>query len=173
MTADELWAMPEDGFHHHELVKGELITMSPAGFEHGTLAALIASSLVQHVSKHNLGRVAVAQAGYLLSRNPDTVREPDVSFVSAERDVRTRKFFPGAPDLAVEVISPNDTYADVHSKVLEYLAAGTRIVIVIEPEKQLAIVNTLSQTSTLTINDTLTAADVVPGWSLPLRDLFQ
>lgn len=172
MTADELLAMPDDGFHHYELVKGELLTMSPAGYDHGTVAALLAGSLIQHVTKHKLGRVAIAQAGYLLERNPDTVREPDVSFVASKRDLRTRNFFPGAPDLAVEVLSPNDRASEVNGKVREYLAAGTRMVIIIDPEKQTAIVRTPTSTTDLTTDDTLSGGDIIPGWSLPLRELF-
>lgn len=172
MTADELLAMPDDGFHHYELVKGELSELSPAGYDRGTVAALFAGSLIPYVMKHRLGRVAIAQAGYLLERGPDTVREPDVSFVSAARDLRTPKFFPGAPDLAVEVLSPNDLASEVHQKVREYLAAGTRMVIVIDPEKRTALVRTPTSTIDLTINDTISGGDVVPGWSLPLAELF-
>lgn len=172
MTAEELLAMPDDGFHHYELVKGELLTMSPAGYEHGTIAALVAGSLVQHVKKHKLGRVAVAQAGYVLERDPDTVREPDISFVAAERDLRTREFFPGAPDLAVEVLSPSDRATAVNAKVRQYLAAGTRMVVVIEPEKQSATIHTPTATTRLNSDDSLFGGEVVPGWSLPLRELF-
>ena len=172
MTADELLAMPDDGAHRYELVRGELITMSPAGFDHGVIGARIAYHLTRYVSAGGLGVVPSSQTGYVLSHDPDTVREPDVSFVTAKRVIRTSKFFPGAPDLAVEVISPSDSFSEVNVKVLEYLRAGTRLVIVVDPEKQTATMRTRTSTTDLAIDDTLSGGDVVPGWSLPLRELF-
>jgi Uma2 family endonuclease len=108
----------------------------------------------------------------MLTRTPDTVRAPDVSFVRTEQLVDTDHFFPGAPDLAIEVISPSDSYREVRAKVREYIAAGAGMVIVIDPDDQTATVTTRERTTDLTINDTLDGADVVPGWSLPLRELF-
>ncbi|HUP60830.1 MAG TPA: Uma2 family endonuclease [Thermoanaerobaculia bacterium] len=173
MTADELLAMPDDGAHRHELVQGELITMSPAGFEHGVIAGRIALHLGSYVSERNLGIVISSDTGFVVARDPDTVRAPDVAFVRRERVAKTRKYFPGAPDLAVEVISPNDSFSEVYEKVLEYLRGGTRMVIVVDPDKQTAVVRTPASASDLTITDTLTGGDVVPGWSLPLRELFE
>lgn len=172
MTADELLAMPDDGTHRYELVRGELIEMSPAGFDHGVVAGRIARHLAQYVYTHNLGEVPSSDTGYQVARDPDTIRQPDTSFVAAERLLKTRKYFPGAPDLAVEVISPTDSYREVRAKVREYLAAGARMVIVIDPDDQTATVTTPERAVDLTIDDTLTAPDVVPGWSLPLRELF-
>lgn len=172
MTAEELLAMPDGGSHRFELVRGELISMSPAGTQHSKIALRLAQRLANFVDQHRLGEVYGADCGYLTSRNPDTVREPDASFVSARRVVNTEKYFPGAPDLAVEVVSPNDTWIEVDEKVREYLAAGTLMVIVINPRKQTATVRTPNSTTDLTINDTLSGGDVVPGWSLPLADLF-
>lgn len=172
MTADDLLAMPDDRSHRYELVKGELLTMSPAGFEHGLIGSRIQYSLSTYVTARGLGLVLNSSVGYVLSRNPDTVREPDVSFVAADRVVRTRKFFPGAPDLAVEVNSPDDSPRDIKAKVREYLAAGTRLVIVIDPDTETATMHTPTSTTHLTTDDTLSGGDVVPGWSLPLRELF-
>src|SRR5262245_17634313 len=101
MTADELLAMPYDGFHHYELVKGELIEMSPAGADHGDVAMEIGSRLREFVRTRRLGKVYAAETGFLITRNPDTVRAPDAGFVAANRVVKTKKFFPGPPDLAV------------------------------------------------------------------------
>ncbi len=173
MTADELLAMPDDGAHRYELVRGELITMSPAGTDHGDISMEIGSSLRQFVKTHRLGKVYSADTGFLVSRNPDTVRAPDASFVAAARVVSTEKYFPGPPDLAVEVISPHDSYAEIEEKVGEYLAAGTRMVIVVNPRTRTAIESTPAGITKLTIDDTLTGGDVVPGWSLPLRELFE
>ena len=173
MTAEELLALPDDGAHTYELVRGELVTMSPAGGDHGDISMEIGSRLREFVRTHRLGKVYSSDTGFVIARNPDTVRQPDVSFVAAHRVVKTSKYVPVAPDLVVEVISPNDAYSDVEEKVGEYLAAGTRMVIVVDPRRQTATVNTPAGTSKLTINDTLNGADVVPGWSLPLRDLFE
>jgi Uma2 family endonuclease len=170
MTAEELWAMPDDV--HRELVRGELISMSPAGEEHSRIARRLLIRLGSFVEQHKLGESYGTDLGYILERSPDTVREPDVSFVRAERATRTTKLLQGAPDLAIEVISPNDTRSEVGEKVREYLAAGTQMVIVIYPRNQTATIHTPTSTTRLTTDDTLTGGDVVPGWSLPLRELF-
>ena len=173
MTADELLAMPDDGSRKYELVRGELISMSPAGEAHGGVAAIITWSLIDFARKRRLGKVYSSDTGFLVARNPDTVRQPDVSFVIAERVVKTVKFVPIPPDLVVEVISPNDSYAEVEKKVDEYLTAGTRVVIVVNPQLQTATVSTRQGMKKLSIEDTLTAGDVVPGWSIPIRELFE
>ena len=172
MTADELLAMPDDGIRH-ELVQGELIAMSPAGAEHGEVAARLHVSLGSHVRRLKLGETFIADTGFWLSRGPDTVRAPDVSFVRSERLVGTEHFFPGAPDVAIEVTSPSDTYTEVDEKVAAYIAAGARMVIVVNPRAHTATVTTPTGTQRLTIDDTLEGGDVVPDWSLPLRELFE
>jgi Uma2 family endonuclease len=172
MTADELLAMPDDGAHRYELVRGELITMSPAGADHGDIAMEIGTSLHQYAKTHGLGKVYSSDTGFVIARNPDTVRQPDVSFVVAPRVVKTEKFVPATPDLAVEVISPTDSYAEVEEKVDEYISAGTQMVIVINPRTRTATITTATGVTRLTIEDTLTGGDVVPGWSLPMRELF-
>lgn len=171
MTADELLAMPDDG-DRHELVRGELVTMSPSGTSHSRISLRMARHLAAFVERHNLGEVYGSNLGYIIARDPDTVREPDTSFIRADRVINTEKYFSGAPDLAVEVISPNDRWSEVEEKVREYLAAGTRMVVVIDPRRKTAFVRTLTSATDLTIDDTLSGGDVVPGWSLPLRDLF-
>jgi Uma2 family endonuclease len=114
-TADELFMMPHDGFRY-ELVKGELIKVSPTGGKHGILTLRLGAALIQHIEANNLGEAFGAETGFILSRNPDTVRAPDVAFVSRERIPPgdfPEKFWPGAPDLAVEVLSPSDTLYEV------------------------------------------------------------
>jgi Uma2 family endonuclease len=172
MTADDLWAMPDDGFHRYELVRGELSTMSPSGSRHSRIAARVVHHLTKYVLEKGLGEVFTADGGFIISRNPDTVLAPDAGFVRAERFVDVEEFFPGPPDLAVEVISPTDRHPQVDAKVGEYLDAGTRMVMVIHPGKRTATVTTLSGSAHLTIDDTITGGDVVPGWSLPMRELF-
>ena len=175
MTADELLVMPHNGYCY-ELVQGELRQMSPAGRRHGRIAANVIGSLIAFVKKYNLGEVLSSETGFLLGTAPDTVRAPDVSFVSRERAEATaeeRGFFPGAPDLAVEVISPNDRYNEVAEKVSDWLRAGTAMVVVIDPHQRTATVYRASDdVCVLTEGDMLDGDDVVPGWEVPLADVF-
>ena len=175
VTAEELLDMPGDGYRY-ELVRGELRKMAPASYNHGRNAARVAKSLMIHVDDNNLGSVSIAEAGFLLATAPDHVRVPDLSFVSREREEAARPvsgFFPGSPDLAVEVISPNDRYTEVAEKVEDWLAAGTRMVVVVDGRRRVAIVHFRGKEPvTLTERDTLDGGDVVPGWSMPVAEIF-
>ena len=175
MTAEDLERLPEDHMRH-ELVEGELRTMPPAGHTHGSIAHEVALSLGQHVKAKQLGKVYAAETGFLLTTNPDTVRAPDVAFVSTERlnlITRTEGFFPGPPDLAVEVVSPGDLYSEVEEKVKGWLGSGARSVIVADPRTKTVKVHCgLNDIQTLTQEDTLDGGEVVPGWTLPLAELF-
>jgi Uma2 family endonuclease len=175
MTADELLAMPDDGIRR-ELVGGELREMTPAGWKHGRIAGNIASDLGPYVRRHGVGAMATAEASFRLSADPDTVRAPDVSFVRQARlDAigDTESFWPGAPDLAVEVISPSDRYSDVREKVDEYLAAGTEMVVVVDPRnREVTVFHASGERIELTEDGVLDGGDVVPGWRLPVRDIF-
>lgn len=177
MTAEELLRLPRarDG-RRHELVRGELRTMAPPGFEHGGLTSKSGVSLSNYVTTHELGEVVVGDVGFQLTTNPDTVRAPDVAFVSRERVLaagRVPGYWPGAPDLAVAVISPNDLYTEVDEKVAEWLEHGTRLVFVVNPRRQTVAVHRPGQpVRILGMDDVLDGEDVVPGWTLPVRDLF-
>ena len=171
MTAEELLDLPR-GRARYELVDGELITMSPAGAEHGEIAGEIFGRLRNYVREHRLGTTYAAETGFLLGEGPDSVRAPDVAFVRAERVVRVRTYFPGPPDLAVEVLSPNDRASQVEAKVRHWLRSGTRMVQVVDPETKTAVIHTSGITTRLAIDDALDGGDVVPGWKLPLRELF-
>jgi Uma2 family endonuclease len=173
MTAEELLAMPDDGSRRYELVDGELIAMSPAGLKHSEIALFIGSHLLQHVLAHRLGKAYGADAGFIIRRDPDTVLAPDVSFIRQERVPVDEGFFPGPPHLAVEVVSPSDRLREVEAKVRTYLSAGTEMVIVVNPRNQTATVTTPAGETHLTIEDALDGGDVVPGWILPLRELFR
>ena len=133
------------------------------------------------VSEHLLqlmawGEIYAAGTGFVIGTAPDTVRAPDVSFVSRERAEATaeeRGFFPGAPDLAVEVISPNDRYSEIEEKVSDWLRAGTQMVVVIDPHQRTATVyRAPDDICILTEGDMLDGGDVVPGWKMPLADVF-
>ena len=174
-TADELLYMPDDGMRH-ELVRGELRTMTPAGARHGRLAVKVGGMLFEHERKTASGVAFGAETGFLISRDPDTVRAPDAAFVSRERFEAvgdTEKYWPGAPDFAAEVISPNDTFHDVQKKALEWLAAGTIIVLLLDPDQQTATVyRGQGDTHVHRVKDTLDLSDAVPGFTVPVADLF-
>lgn len=150
--------------------------MSPAGFKHGTIVARLTGALVQHIEAHDLGEVTGAETGFKLASNPDTVRAPDVGFVRRERipaGELTEKFWPGAPDLAVEVISPNDTLYEVDEKVEDYLAAGVRLIWIVNPKKHTVTVYQLnSAPQTLSESDLLDGLDIVPGFQYNITRLF-
>jgi Uma2 family endonuclease len=176
MTAEELLRMPRDGWRY-ELVEGELRRMPPPGFQHGTTAGEISGRLFQHVHANNLGVVPAAETGYKLRSNPDTVRAPDVSFVSRERlselSFDEEGYFPGAPDFLIEVVSSSDSFADVQEKVYLWLAAGAKLVVVILPRKRTCFVYRPGQgVLRLGPADTLDASDAVPGWTLNLAEIF-
>ena len=175
VTAEQLLGMPRDGFRY-ELLKGELVKMAPAGSQHGTLAMRVGWRLAQHVESLELGTAFAAETGFRLSSNPDTVRAPDAAFVSqrrVEEAGEVQGYWPGAPDLAVEVISPSDTYTEVENKVLDWLDAGTAMVVVVNPRQQtVTVYRSRSEIAILTAGDTIDGSDVVPGWTLPVQDLF-
>ena len=175
MTAAELLAMPHNGYRY-ELVQGELRQMEFAGRQHGRIAAKIGSCLEAFVANNGLGETYAAGTGFIIDAVPDTVRAPDVSFVSRERAEATaeeRGFFPGAPDLAVEVISPNDRYSEIEEKVSDWLRTGTQMVVVIDPHQRTATVyRGPDDICILTEGDMLDGGDVVPGWKMPLEDVF-
>ncbi|MGZ8217713.1 Uma2 family endonuclease [Methylomagnum sp.] len=166
ITADELWLRPDDGLRH-ELIRGGLTSMAPAGSQHGIIALRIAASLHVYVEDHGLGVTFGAETGFKIKSNPDTVRAPDVAFVAKERFEAigpTPKFWPGAPDLAIEVLSPGDTYSEVQDKVVEWLESGTRLVIVADPRRRVVTVyRSLNEIRMLTENDSLEGGEVVPG----------
>ena len=175
MTAEELLEMPDDGFRY-ELVRGELVKMPPAGHMSSFREMLIGSHLTVYVRENRLGRAYGASGGFRLESDPDTVLAPDAAFVRQERVEVVGDgdgYFPGAPDLAVEVISPSDRYTEVDEKVAEWLAAGTLMVVVVNPRNRTVRVHRPTTDSVLlTEEDTLDGGDVVPGWRLPLADIF-
>ena len=174
-TAEELLRLPDDGTRR-ELVRGELKEMTPAGNEHGYVALRIASRLERHVDANRLGRVYAAETGFKIASDPDTVRAPDAAFVSRERveEVgRVEGFWPGAPDLAVEVVSPGDTHAEVVEKSLAWLDAGCRMVLVAEPQRKVVTVyRSREDIRILTEDEAVDGAEVVPGWRLPVAEIF-
>jgi len=174
MTAEELFDLPDDGWRH-ALVRGELQRMTPAGFRHGAVIMNVAAPLSHHV-KARLGVVCGAETGFVLARNPDTVLAPDVAFVRRERIPASGlpvAFWEGPPDLAVEVTSPGDTRPEVAEKVASWLAAGTRVVWVVDPGRGSVVVHEPGATPRrLAASDVLDGAPLFPGFRLPVADVF-
>ncbi len=175
VTADELLRFA-DNRYRYELVRGEVRRMNPSGARHGVLAARIAALLDSHVRAHGLGEVMGAETGFVLASDPDTVRAPDAAFVTRERVERTgltEGFFPGAPDLAVEVISPRDSYTEVEDKALAWLAAGSRMVLIVDPRRRtVTVYRSPADIRVLAGEEAIEGDDVVPDWRAPLAELF-
>jgi Uma2 family endonuclease len=174
LTADELERMPDDDSVQIELDEGELITVPPAGEDHSNIEVETIFRLKSFVKAQDLGRVYAGDAGFRLSR--DIVRSPDVAFVRKERveAIRGKGFIKGAPDLAVEIFSPSDSFRQLTRKVKQYLAAGCHTVWVIHPERREVYVYRADGTdSELGAEDMLEAPELLPGFSLKVAELFE
>jgi Uma2 family endonuclease len=175
VTADELLRLSHTG-RRYELIRGELKEMSPAGPRHGRIAMRLGSLIEQYVRQHNLGVVYAAETGFKLRENPDTVRAADASFVAQNRIPSTGEpegYWAIAPDLVVEVVSPNDTALEIQSKVSDWLAADCRLVWVIYPDTQMVMeYRSLTEARMLTIEETLEGFDVLPGFTCPISQIF-
>lgn len=176
MTADELMSLPDTGTRY-ELSQGKLICMSPSSYRPGRIAGKALARISLFVEQHKLGDYGSADSGFRLSTNPDTVRAPDAWFVRAARvpvDEGAITFYPGPPDLAVEVLSPTDRFTEVARKVREYLDAGTPLVWVIDPEaRSAAVFRPGERVRFLDENGALDGEDLLPGFLLPLGELFK
>jgi Uma2 family endonuclease len=180
-SADDLWELSHDPEYDEmrlELSEGNLIIMSPAGGKHGGLATDLSVYIHQHVKPRRLGYVTAAETGYILYKNPsgkDTVRAPDVGFVRAERlpEGLPDGYIPFAPDLAVEVASPNESGDDIQHKVLDYLRYGTQAVWYFYPKSRTVNIHKQEGTHTFAEDDVLDGGDVLPGFKLALREVFE
>jgi len=174
-TASELYEMPSDGFRY-ELVKGELRRMSPSGSEHGVIVINVSLLVASYVKSKDLGICFGAETGFKITSDPDTVRAPDVAFVSRERIPESgipKKFWPGAPDLAVEVLSPGDTYSEVDEKVIDWIDAGTRAVWVVNPKRRsVSVYRSTAEVRRLSEGDELDGGDVLPGFRCRVAEIF-
>jgi Uma2 family endonuclease len=168
MTADEFLQMPDDHLHH-ELVRGEVLTMSLPGGEHGEVAGEIFRLIANHVRQTKLGKTYAAETGFLIERDPDTVRGADVGFVRTERlaqITKPKKHVPFAPDLAVEVVSPNDRTDAIEEKVQEWLMAGSKAVWLANPTTRSVTVHRPgAEPITLTEDQEIDGGDVLPGFA--------
>ncbi|MFP3940894.1 MAG: Uma2 family endonuclease [Thermoanaerobaculia bacterium] len=175
LSAEEYYRLPEEPGWRDELVEGSVVREPMPSFGHGSASVRIASLLLEWVEPRKLGEV-VGECGFVVRRNPDTVRGPDAAFVSAERLAAWSgegPFFEGAPDLAVEVLSPSNTRDEIGQKVREYLAAGARLVWVVDPASEsVAVHRTGAAERRLGPDDALDGGEVLPGFTLPVRRIF-
>lgn len=175
MTADELLTLPRGRFRY-ELIKGELITMSPSGSEHGAVTVNLTVLLGQHIKTNKLGVAFGAESGYRLESNPDTVRPPDFSFIVKERIPASgvpKTYWQGAPDLAVEVLSPDDSPRKVEKKTSDWLAGGAREVWNVNPKNRTITVHRSPTDATvLSENDELDGGALVPGFRCKVSEIF-
>jgi Uma2 family endonuclease len=189
LTADEFLAAPKSDHVRQELVRGEVRDVTPAGGWHGTVGANLYDALMPFVRARRLGRCFYDGTGFLLPLPPelrrrdaqgearDTVRSPDVAFVRRDR-VPAGGFGPGwvplAPDLAVEVLSPNETASDTQEKLADYRAAGTELLWVVDPARRIVTVHAAdAPTRWLREGDVLEGGSVVPGFALAVEALFE
>jgi Uma2 family endonuclease len=177
MTADQLLSLPMGMGQRYELVAGELRMMSPAGWRHGGVVGVLQTLLGAHIYKNGLGQVFGAETGFLLRRDPDTVRAPDFAFIAKEHLPATAPadaYWPGAPDLAIEVLSPSDTTGEVGEKVQEWLSCGCAAVWVVDPKLQtVTVYQSMTDVRIFSAEETLVGEPVVGGFTCRVAELFQ
>jgi Uma2 family endonuclease len=173
MTAEEFAGLPDDG-KRYELVRGVLVEVSHPQSHHGIVLTELAYLLKAWLREHPGGGHVLADAGHVVERGPDTVRGPDVAYVRAGRlDLRKTSWVEGGPDLAVEIRSPGDRKGEIEERVADYLRAGTSLVWIVDPAKQTVVVRAPGvEGRTLTVADTLEGGEVLPGFSVVVREVF-
>ena len=175
LTAEEFFRLYSHRDGRYELVDGEVVEMAPVNEEHGEVASNINGAFYVYSRRFNTGRAGV-ETGYRLQSDPDTVRGPDVYFSLSRRPggrARSAGFVSGAPEIAVEVISPSNSSAELERKVAEYLAAGSQRVWAVYPTSRTVSVHLADGTTrTYSGKDVITDAELLPGFSLSLSDIF-
>lgn len=177
VTAEELLALPMGMGKRYELVLGELRVMSLHTWRHGNVVNNLLARLASFVNQHDLGMMFGAETGFRLARDPDTVRAPDIAFIAKQNlpaEMPREAFWPGAPDLAVEVLSPDDRTGEVDEKIEAWLATGTAAVWIVDPKlKTVTIYQSENGVTVRAMGQTLDGGKVVPGFSCPVADLFR
>ena len=175
LTADDLLRLYSEGVRG-ELIRGVLCETMPTGYEHGKTVANLTILLGSFVKSRKLGSLTASDSGVWLERDPDTVREPDVAYFSAEKmpsGVRVEGYAEVVPDLVVEVVSPNDSLSEVNDKALMWLSYRVRLVWVVNPStRSVDVYREGRAASTLTENEALDGLDVVPGFTCAVREVF-
>ena len=174
-TADDLLQLDSEGFHG-ELIRGVLHETMPPGERHGVITADLTIVLGAFVKQHQIGRVTAGDVGVWIERDPDTVRGPDIAFFSTER-MGAGPLRPGysvaIPDLVVEIVSPSDKRREVYDKARMWLSHGVRLVWVVDPEARSVEVHQPQQpVKVIDESSQLDGADVLPGFTCPLSDIF-
>ena len=176
MTADDLLRMYGKGVRG-ELIRGVLHETMPTGHEHGRVVINLGTELRNFIKPRKLGSLTASDSGVWLERDPDTVREPDIAYFSAERmppGVRVTGYAEVAPDLVVEVVSPNNTLVEVNDKALMWLSYGARLVWVVHPDtRTVDVYRTGYAAATLTEDDSLDGMDALPGFSCTVSEIFE
>jgi Uma2 family endonuclease len=175
MTGEELLASGYSALC--ELVEGRVVPMSPTGLRHGDYESNFDVALKTFVKSRRLGKVLVGEVGLYTHRNPDTVRAADVAFISNERLARQSKaggYLEVAPELIVEILSPDDRWSDVTQKLREYFAVDVRLVWVADPEARVIYAyRSLTDVREFNLADTIMGDDVLPEFSVPVASLFE
>ena len=174
-TDAEFMALPKDG-HRYELVNGELIDMGNSGAKHGYVAVILSAALFNHVFSRKLGAVMDSSTAFKMKSG--NKRSPDISFVDKQRlqgmEELPDGFLEGAPDLAVEILSPGNTVEEMHNKIVEYFENAARLVWVIHPKEYYVLVYRSPQPDRLLKStDSLDGEEVIPGFTLAVSELFQ
>lgn len=170
LTAEEFFRMPES--RTHELIDGELIAMVPVGVGHGDNAAEIVTQLRPFVKRHRLGMVGV-EIGFILRRDPDVVRAPDIAFIEASRlPLPKQGFVDGPPTIAIEIVSPGDTRGEVEAKVGLYLECGTREVWIVDEEENCIQIRTPQGIARTFARHEFLESPLLPGFRMALEDVF-
>ena len=179
LTADEFYDFCCKNDGRYELVDGEVVELSPVNDEHSGIASNIVTAFNNYSRRHGFGQAGV-EAGYIVLSGPDTVRGPDVAFRLVPRNRRRQSagFLSGAPDIAVEVVSPSNTASEIERKIGEYLAAGAQRVWVVFPATRRAVRRVVihhpnGATVTYTGDDVITDEELLPEFSLPLAEIFE
>lgn len=173
LTGEDLFAMGETEWT--ELVAGKLLSLPPTGYEHGQIEAQVGVMLDQFVKQQQLGQVFIGATGIYTHRQPDTVRGADVAYVSNARlaQIKSQSYLDVAPELIVEILSPDDRWHDVMDKLEEYFAIGVRMVWVADPKRQQIFVYSAPTTvERLTRHDRLTGGAVLPGFQVAVAEIF-
>ena len=176
LTAEEFLHL-DDGGASTELVRGRIVELKLPYTAHGYYCCRIATTLGAFVEQYQLGRIGGGGAGVVTECDPDTVRGPDITFYSYERIPRgplPEGYWTAAPELVVEIRSPDDRWKDILLKVSEYLSAGVLTVAVADPQTQrVHLFSADRETSVLNVDDQLTFPDILPGFAVPVKKLFE
>ncbi len=176
ITADEFLEWPDEPGMRQELIRGEVVTMPLPGWRHGKTALKIGRFVGDYVEAQRLGEACGAETGFIVERDPDTVRGPDVGFVRTERLATTTKpetHLPFAPDLAVEAISPSDRDDEVEEKAQMWLKAGSLLVWTVDPESRtVTVYRPGAEPVTLTADQEIDGGDVISGFHCRVADFF-